>query len=119
MPKESNKEKALAALLSTTSIRAAAQECKLSEATLYNYLADLDFKKTYREARRATVEAMIAKLQSLGSAAVDTLEKNLNCENAAVETRSAQIIIEQAAQGVKDQDIIERLEVLEDTLKQI
>jgi len=43
MPKQNNKEKALAALINSPSIREAARISVLSEETLYRYLKDKDF----------------------------------------------------------------------------
>ncbi|MGB7201474.1 MAG: helix-turn-helix domain-containing protein [Pyrinomonadaceae bacterium] len=113
MPKHSNKEKALAALLETNSIRDAAKASGLSEATIYRFLADKAFLSDYRAARRQTVESAISKLQSASNEAVSTLIRNMNCANPAVETRTAQIVYENAIKGVETMDILERLEWLE------
>ena len=114
MPKESNKEKALTALLNSSSIADAAQKCGLTDRTLYRYLDDAEFKKEYRAARRALVENSISRIQSATGEAVETLKKNLHCENPSVEVRAAQIILDNALKGVEIIDILERLEVLED-----
>ena len=113
MPKQSNKEKAIIALLNHRSIRDAAKACRLSEETIYRYLRDPVFMTQYREARRQTVENAISKLQAATGEAVQTLERNLHCENPAVEVRTAQIILENAVKGIELIDIIERLERLE------
>ena len=52
MPKAINKDKTLAALLEYQSIRDAAKKAKLSQATIYRYLAEAEFKSQYRSARR-------------------------------------------------------------------
>lgn len=114
MPKETNKEKALSALLGSSSIADAAKKCGLSEKTLRRYLEEKEFLAEYRAARRQIVENAIAKLQSSASEAVQTLIDNLHCENPAAENRAAQIILENAVKGVETIDILERLEVLED-----
>lgn len=113
MPKRSNTDRALIALLNSNSIREAAKASRLSEETLYRYLREPDFVSQYREARRQTVEAAISKLQSATGEAVDTLQRNLHCENPAVEVRTAQIIYENSVKGVELIDIVERLERLE------
>lgn len=117
MPKQSNREKVLNALLNTTSITEAAKACGLSEKTIYRYLEDADFQKEYRRARRSLVETSIGQIQKATAEAVETLKRNLYCENSAVEVRCAQIIIETAVKGVELIDVIERLEVLEDAIK--
>ena len=113
MPKRTNKDRALIALLERNSIRDAAKACRLSEETIYRYSRDPDFVRDYREARRQTEENAISKLQAATGEAVETLERNLHCENPAVEIRTAQIILENAIKGVELIDVLERLERLE------
>ncbi len=113
MPKITNQEKVLVALLETPSIRDAAKLSGISEATIYNYLKDKEFLTEYRNARRQTVESAIAQMQNAASEAVETLRRNLTCENSAVETRTAQIIFENSIRGLELTDILSRLEVLE------
>jgi DeoR/GlpR family transcriptional regulator of sugar metabolism len=113
MPKENNKEKALTALLESATITEAAKRCGLSEKTLRRYLDDAEFQKEFRAARRVVFEQNIVRLQSLHAGAVDTLERNLNCENPSVEVRAAQIIIEGNRKDFETLDILERLEQLE------
>ncbi len=108
-----NRENALSALLESASITEAATKCGLNEKTLRRYLADADFATEYRLARRVVFEQNIVRLQSLHSVAVETLERNLNCENPSVEVRSAQIIIEASRKDFETLDVLERLEVLE------
>lgn len=113
MPKATNKEKVLAALLEQPTVTAAAQACGLSHATVYRFLQDPGFKREYRSARAAIVETAVSRLQSLTGAAIDTLERNLNCDNKAVEVRTAQIILENAVAGIGLGDLLERVEALE------
>ena len=113
MPKPSNKDKALIALLGSNSIRDAAKACGLSEVTIYRYLNDQDFRREYREVRRQSVENAIGQMQRLTADAADTLERNLHCENPAVEVRTAQIIFENSIKLLETTDILERLENLE------
>lgn len=113
MPKDKNKEKALSAILETSSIAEAAKRCGLSEKTLRRYLDDGDFLKEYRAARRQIVETSLSKMQKATGAAVETLIKNLHCENPSVENRAAQLIIENSVKAVETLDILERLEILE------
>jgi transposase len=113
MPKQSNKEKALNALLNSPSIREASKQSGLSEETIYRYLKDAEFKAEYQAARRRIFEQNIFKLQSLHDEAVETLQRNLNCENPSVEVRAAQIVIESNRKDFETFDILERLETLE------
>lgn len=113
MPKQTNKEKALNALLNSPSIREASRTSGLSEETIYRYLKDTEFKQEYTTARRRIFEQNIFKLQSLHNQAVETLQRNLNCENPSVEVRAAQIVIESNRKDFETFDILERLEQLE------
>jgi hypothetical protein len=112
-----NQENALNALLASASITEAAQKCGLSEKTLRRYLDDAEFQKEFRAARRVVFEQNIVRLQSLHAGAVDTLERNLNCENPSVEVRAALGIIEGNRKDFETLDILERLEILEDEHK--
>ena len=113
MPKQTNKEKALNALLNCPSIREASKQSGLSEETIYRYLKDVEFKTEYQLARRRIFEQNIFKLQSLHDQAVETLQRNLSCENPSVEVRAAQIVIESNRKDFETFDILERLETLE------
>lgn len=112
--KKANREKALTALLESATITEAAQKCGLNEKTLRRYLDDAEFQKEFRAARRVVFEQNIVRLQSLHAGAVDTLERNLTCENPSVEVRAAQIIIEGNRKDFETLDILERLEKIED-----
>ena len=113
MPKETNKEKVLAALIETSSIRDAAKKSGIGEATIYRHLQDKEFLNEYRNARRQTVETAIAQMQNAASEAVERLKELQYCENPAVAARCAQIIFESSVKGLETTDILERLEILE------
>lgn len=83
-------------------------------------MKDEGFVSEYRQARKGILENTVARLQSLTVSAIDTLERNLNCENPGVETRTAAIILEQGIKGLETLDLenrIESLEVIIDTLE--
>ncbi len=113
MPKKTNQERLLVALLETPSIREAAKKSGIGEATIYRYLQDKEFLAEYRNARRQTVESAIAQMQNAASEAVQTLRELQYCENPAVAARCAQIIFESSVKGLETTDILERLEILE------
>ncbi len=113
MPKQTNQTKALIALLETSSITEASVKSGLSQETIYRYLRDNAFQKEFRDARRATVDNAVSALQQATSDAVNTLRRNMSCDNAAVEVRSAQIILELSFKGIEIADILGRLETLE------
>ncbi len=113
MPKETNKEKVLIALIENVSIRLAAKKSGIGEATIYRYLQDKEFLAEYRNARRQTVESAIAQMQNAAGEAVERLKELQYCENPAVAARCAQIIFENSVKGMDTLDILERLETLE------
>jgi len=113
MPKETNKEKVLVALIETSSIREASQKTGIGETTIYRYLQDKEFLAEYRNARRQTIETAIAQLQGAAGEAVETLKRNLHSENPAIEIRAAQIILDNAFRGLETTDILTRLEEIE------
>ncbi len=106
-------EQAIAALLSASSIKAAADVCGMAEVTLWRWLQLPDFQAAYRAARRQVVERAVSELQAACGEAVEALKRNLTCENPAVEIRAAQIILEQGIKGVELMDLQERVERLE------
>lgn len=111
--KNVNREKALSALLETATITEAARKGGLNEKTLRRYLEGAEFRAEYRTARQRVFEQNIFRLQSLNNAAVETLQRNLNCENPSVEVRAAQIVIEASRKDFETLDILARLEMLE------
>jgi hypothetical protein len=115
--KTANREKVLSALLESATISDAAIKCGLNEKTVRRYLADAEFQTEFRAARRSVFEQNIIRLQSLHAGAVDTLERNLNCENPSVEVRAAQIIVEATRRDFETLDILSRLELLENAVE--
>ncbi len=109
-------EAAIAALLSTSVMKDAAAQVGISDVTLWRWLQLPEFEAAYRAARRQVVERAITELQAATGEAVETLKRNLHCEQASVEIRAAQIILEQAVKGVELIDLQERVERLESLL---
>ncbi len=107
-------EKAIAALLSTSTIKEAAEACGLTTVTLWRWFQLTEFAAAWRVARRQVVENAITRLQTTASEAVETLKRNLTCGNEAVEVRAASLIIEQAVKGVELVDLQARVERLEE-----
>lgn len=110
-------QKLIALLLSERTIDAACNKANVAVTTYWRWMQDHRFLAEYRRARRGIIENTVAKLQSLAFAAIDTLERNLNCENPAVEIRSASIVLEQSIKGLEILDVDGRLEMLESLVK--
>jgi len=116
----SNKqEKLIALLLTEKTIDEACKKANVAVVSYWRWMQNENFLKHYRKARRGILENTVAKLQSITFAAIDTLERNLNCENPSVEVRSAAIILEQSIKGLETLDVENRLELLETLLKEM
>jgi len=107
------KEMALAALLSTSTLAAAAQAAGISERTLRAWRRTAEFAAEYRARRLEVVEHAVGILQSASLQAVLTLMKNLSCGRASAEISAANILLEKSLQAVEQFDVLSRLEALE------
>ena len=106
-------EQALAALLVAPTIRAAADQAGLGEATLRRWLRDPDFAAAYREARYRVVEAAHVSLVSAVEEAVCGLRRNLTCGTPSVEVRAAVAVLDQANRAHELLDLAGRVARLE------
>ena len=111
-------EQAIAALLSSPTIREAAQAADVAEVTLWRWLKVRSFTAQYRAARRQVVEQAVARLQQASKLAVDTLMKCLQAKSESVRLRAAVAILEQSAKAIELLDIEERVASLESNLKE-
>ena len=113
-----NQQRALAALLKSDTVEAAAQACRLSEATLYRFLADPNFKARYRQARTEVVEHAVVQLQRDCATATRALREV--CEDtkapASARVSAAKAILEGAIRAVELHDLKARLEEVEAAL---
>ncbi len=110
-------QKLIALLLTERTIDEACKKANVAVTTYWRWMQDQQFLAQYRSVRRGILENTIAKLQAIVFAAIETLERNLNCENPAVEIRCAAIILEQSIKGVEMLEIENRLEMLEVLVK--
>ena len=110
-----SQEQALIALLSESTIAAAAKKAGVGERTLYTWLKEPAFADAYREARREAVRQAVARLQRGSSDAVDALTSIVRNKRMRASTRvaAASKILELAIKAVELEDIEARLAVLE------
>jgi hypothetical protein len=87
-------DRAILALLSTPTRRAAAQRTGISERTLDRYLADPGFARRYSEARAAAYTEALADVQAAASEAVSALRRNLRGEDPKAEVAAARTILD-------------------------
>lgn len=113
-----NQRKALKALLECSTIRAAAEDCDLGEATLYRYLRDDTFKAELRKRQDAVVSSVTAALVGLAGEAVAALRDILESKSAsdAVKVRAALGWLGQMRQSVELADLSERVSRLEEQI---
>jgi AcrR family transcriptional regulator len=119
MSLSTNQAKVLAGLLNPDfrTIEDIASACNLHERTIYNYLADDDFKKALDDATAKAIQTASAKLAALSSKAVDTLGTMLVGDASDTNKRLAAIAILEALYKVlNEKSIQERLEKIEQRL---
>lgn len=106
-------QKAITALMSSSTIGAAAAAVGVNERTIYTWLADTAFSAAYRAARREATQQAIARLQQVSSPAAERLEYLLTCGKPAIELGAARSILEFAIKAVELEDLQQRLTALE------
>jgi len=110
-----NQKKALAALLATTSVTAAAERCGLAERTLFGYLANETFKAELRSRQDAILSSVTSALVGLSGEAVATLRDLLESKTAtdAVKCRAALGWLRNVRDAVELRDLADRVAALE------
>ena len=112
----SRKDEALiAALLSNSTVRAAAKAVNRSETQVYARLRDPAFKARYDEARHELLQQSTAALQGRLSAAVEVMTEIMHDTEAPQQTRlnAAEAVMRNCLKLTEQVDVIERLERLE------
>jgi hypothetical protein len=108
-------EVAVAALLTQKNQEEAARVAGISLATLVRWQRLPEFKKAFREARRAVHGQAIARLQQATSAAVSTLLKVMvdPATPASTRVRAADSVLNHSAKSIELEDIEARVAELE------
>jgi len=115
----SKQEQAILALLSETTITAAAEKVTIGEATLYRWLKQTAFLVEYRTRRREAVEKATALLQQSSWAAASTLVRLLGSGSDSVKLRAAVALLDQANKGLETLDFEKRLLAVEEFAKEM
>lgn len=99
--------------------RAAAEAAKVSEATIWRWLADPIFASTYREARGRLLEGTLTALQSASVDAVACLREVINDKSAQVPARvsAAKAVLELSLKAREVLKVEERMAYLEKCLE--
>lgn len=106
-------EIALLSLISGVSVSLTSKNLKISESTLWRWLQQPAFNARYRMLRRSIVENAVARLQSLASKAVETLERNLSSGHAPSECRAALGILSKSLDAIDLLELETRLSSIE------
>lgn len=111
------RERAIVALLSTRTLGEAAKSAGLGERTLRRWLSeDAEFRDAVMTARRATFDAAVERVQGLMGAAVNVLEDlMLDARHPAARLGAAKLIIELAINRSDAEQLVARIEQLEET----
>ena len=110
-------DKAITALLSYSSVEAAAKKTGVSDRTLHRWLKEPAFRQSYLAGRRLVMEHAVGCLQRASIGAVEALGRNLKCGVPGTEVRAAQVILEAGTKGVEMMEFEDRLTAIEQTLE--
>ena len=109
------RDKYMVALLTSSTKAEAYKAANISKATANRIEQEPDFIEQYNKIRRQAMEKTSDKLQGLASKAVDTLASVMDSEQATPteKTRAAKIVLGGAYNAQQTQDILNRLDKLE------
>jgi DNA-binding MurR/RpiR family transcriptional regulator len=109
----------IGALLESTTIKVAAQNAGVGEASIYRWLQDYKFRCAFRDAKRRVVEQAVTHLQQACGEAVDVLRLIMQDSNSPANSRvsSARTILDMAIRAVEIEDLTSRIERLEQVLQ--
>lgn len=111
-----NKEKLLAALLTSRSKKDAAAAAGIAERTMRTYFEDPEFCQRYREAFAGVIEDATRQAQALLMPALSTLQTVMEDEEIPAQARitAAKSIIDYSLKLTEQADILEQLRELEE-----
>ena len=109
------RDKYMMALLTSSTKAEAYKAAHISKATANRIEQEQDFIEQYNKIRRQAMEQTSDKLQGLAAKAVDTLAGVMDSEQATPteKTRAAKIVLDGAYNAQQAQDILNRLDKLE------
>ena len=109
------RDKYMMALLTSSTKAEAYKVAHISKATANRIEQEPDFIEQYNKIRRQAMEQTSDKLQGLAAKAVDTLAGVMDSEQATPteKTRAAKIVLDGAYNAQQTQDILNRLDKLE------
>jgi hypothetical protein len=112
-------EQFIAALLSNSTVEAAAKVVGIGNVTAWKWRKDPAFVKQYREATREAMHQAAALLQGAAREAVETLRAILSkAESEAARVSAARTILDMALKAADLEDVQQRLDALEQAVEE-
>lgn len=111
-------EKFLIALATSDSIDEASKEAGIHRNTAYNYLKDETFAEAKKRLRRGTMDVVSGRLQHEALKSVNVLKEIRDDPEVSPHTRlqAAKELLDKAYKSYEIDDILERVETLEEAL---
>ena len=105
-------------LLASASIEEGCKRARVGKATLYDWLKQEAFRGELGRRRKEIVELAIETLKANVTKAAQTLVKHLDSEKENISIRAAERIIEFAQRAMEEEDLQQRIQTLEETIKE-
>ncbi len=110
-----NDEAILGALLSSPTVRSAAEKCGVSERTIYKRLENESFKQRYDDERKATFKRCSEALQARLAGAVEAITEVMDGESSSPQTRlnAAEAVLRHSLKFKETLELADKVEELE------
>ena len=114
-----SKEKALAALLTSTTRKEAAEKAGISYRTIRSYLQDAEFAAEYRQRKGEIVDDAARRLQNAMQKAIEVLENGTAGKRvSAAALKASKLVLEYSVRFINLSDIMARLDAMEEQDRQ-
>lgn len=112
-----NQERFLLALATNDTIEKASEQAGIARSTAYKYLKDETFKEARKRMRRGTMEVVNGRVQHEALESVNVLAEIRDDPEAPTHTRvqASKVLLETAYKAHELEDVIERIEELEES----
>jgi hypothetical protein len=110
-------ELAIAAMLASDTLAAAASKCGLNVNTLVKWRKEPGFKAAYAAACREVLSDAVGQLQVASVHAVEALRKKLMSKQDAVAVSAAKAILEITLKATDQLEILNRVKAIEEWMK--
>lgn len=110
----------LDAMLTSRTVEEATEKADITRNTAYRYLNNDEWQKEYRQKRNELTDTLTSHLLQLGTQAIETLKENMVDPDATPATKNttAKTILDYIYSNYDREQIIERLEQLEELLNE-